>query len=201
MRLFNLFNSFPPALALFGTIGLLTLVQLMVPIEWLRFQRAEIGDGQWWRLLSSNFIHLGWSHFAMNMLGLALVGLLFGRYFSLLCCLGLVFFCALVVNLGLLVFNPWLHWYIGFSGVLHGLLLAGALLDAFNQRGVQRLLSWLLFWAVVAKLVWEQWYGALPGSAEFAGGTVIVDAHLYGGVGGVVFIGLWTINSFGKASS
>jgi membrane associated rhomboid family serine protease len=39
---------------------------------------------------------------------------------------------------------------------------------------------------VCGKLLWEQAVGPLPGSAEVAGGKVIVDAHLYGAIGGLV---------------
>jgi hypothetical protein len=37
---------------------------------------------------------------------------------------------------------------------------------------------------VVGKLLYEQLVGPLPGSESVAGGTVIVNAHLYGAVGG-----------------
>jgi len=39
---------------------------------------------------------------------------------------------------------------------------------------------------VAAKLVWEQTGGPLPGSEATSGGTVIVDAHLYGALGGFI---------------
>ena len=39
---------------------------------------------------------------------------------------------------------------------------------------------------VAGKLLWEQTVGPLPGSESSAGGTVIVNAHLYGAVGGVL---------------
>ena len=37
-----------------------------------------------------------------------------------------------------------------------------------------------------AKLGWEQLAGPLPFTGETAGGPVIVDAHLYGAVGGAL---------------
>jgi len=39
---------------------------------------------------------------------------------------------------------------------------------------------------LLAKLAYEQLYGALPGSAATAGGPVIVDAHLYGSIAGII---------------
>jgi len=41
--------------------------------EALRYQRGAILDGQWWRLISGNLVHLGWSHLLLNLAGLILV--------------------------------------------------------------------------------------------------------------------------------
>jgi len=43
---------------------------------------------------------------------------------------------------------------------------------------------------LIAKLTWEQLHGALPGSADLAGGSVLVDSHLYGAITGLVAAGL-----------
>ena len=47
-----------------------------------------------------------------------------------------------------------------------------------------------LFAGLVAKLAWEQTLGPLPMTARTAGGPVIVNAHLYGSLGGVLACGL-----------
>jgi membrane associated rhomboid family serine protease len=44
--------------------------------------------------------------------------------------------------------------------------------------------GWLLAAFIVAKLAYEQWAGALPFSDSHAG--VVVDAHLFGAIGGVL---------------
>jgi hypothetical protein len=36
---------------------------------------------------------------------------------------------------------------------------------------------------LVGKLAWEQWHGALPLSGDM---SVVVDAHLYGAIGGAL---------------
>jgi membrane associated rhomboid family serine protease len=66
--------------------------------------------------------------------------------------------------------------------VLHGLLVAGLFAGAMQRDREAVVLSIL----VIAKLVWEQAVGPLPGSESTAGGAVIVDAHLYGAVGGLL---------------
>ena len=53
---------------------------------------SEVQQGQWWRLLTSSFLHIGPVHLALNMLGLLLVGptveRLYGRWLFLLLYIG-----------------------------------------------------------------------------------------------------------------
>jgi len=86
------------------------------------------------------------------------------------------------MDAGFWFLNPWLDWYVGLSGLLHG-LLAGGLVAALGKRDRE---AAVIAAFVVAKLAWEQVAGPLPGSESTAGGTVIVDAHLYGAVGGIL---------------
>ena len=49
---------------------------------------------------------------------------------------------------------------------------------------------WLLL-GIIAKLSYEQFFGALPMTAEASGGPVWVNSHLYGALGGVVATLVW----------
>jgi len=172
-------NSLPIGLCLISVI-----CQLFDPATTtaLRYERSAIQSGQIWRLLSGNIVHLGWEHLLLNLTGLLLIWLLFGRLLSTRQWLIVTVISCLAVGLGLLLFNPELDWYVGLSGMLHGLFVTGLLV---NLRSGYKL-EWLLLAAVIAKLAWEQTHGAMPGSAAIAGGAVIVDAHLYGAVSGIV---------------
>jgi len=68
------------------------------------------------------------------------------------------------------------------SGLLHGTLAAG-LMEKLRKPDREALILMLL---LLAKLAWEQFSGPLPGSESTAGGTVVVDSHLFGALGGVV---------------
>lgn len=172
-----------PAIALAAGVALLCLVlQATGLVEALRFDRAAIGAGAWWRLITGNFVHLGAGHLAMNLAGLGLVvALVWARFgaaeWALLILLG-----SLAVGLGLYRLDPAVGWYVGFSGTLHTLIVAGAIADLrVWPRSAALLLA-----LVAAKLLWEQLAGPLPGSESTAGGRVVVDAHLYGAVAGAV---------------
>ncbi len=154
----------------------------------LRFEReALLHGGQVWRLFTGHLVHLGWSHTGLNIAGLALIWALVGHRFNNWQWSAIIIALMLGISLSLLIFNPTLAWYVGLSGVLHGMLVAGAVADIRSGDKT----AWLLLILIAAKLAWEQLTGALPGSEAAAGGAVIVDAHLYGGLFGLLLSGLF----------
>ncbi len=159
-------------LAAFGDGG-----QLM-----FRYERGAIENGQVWRLVSGHFVHLGWSHYLLNAAGAVLVWLLVGRCFTLGQWLAVLAATIAGIDLGFWFLNPGLTWYVGASGVLHGLLVAG-LLAGFRRARIE---SVALMAAIGLKLGYEQFAGPLPGSEAAAGGAVVVDAHLYGALAGAI---------------
>ena len=150
--------------------------------ELFRLDRETTLHGEVWRIFSGHFVHLSWSHTGLNIAGLALIWALVGSAFSDRQWLIIIAGAALGIALGLLAFNPQLDWYVGFSGVLHGMLMAGVISEIHCGRRS----SYALLILLVVKLLWEQIAGPLPGSEATAGGVVIVDAHLYGGVCGLI---------------
>ena len=162
-------------------IALCALMQFMQNTA--AFDRSLIEQGEIWRLLSGHITHLGWSHFWLNMLGVLMVMLFFGSYQSNTYWLGAMVFIALFCSAGLML-DMQLNRYVGFSGVLHGLFIIGARyeMQRYKWSGI------VLLVLIVAKLIWEQVFGAMPGSEEMAGGRVAVNAHLYGAIAGVIYL-------------
>jgi rhomboid family GlyGly-CTERM serine protease len=167
--------------ALLG-IALLFMLGGETAREWLRYDRVWISEGESWRLLSGHLAHLGWSHFALNGAGLGLVWYLVGARYSSRVWVAIVGVSIATIDLGFWFFNPELHWYVGLSGLLHSLLAAGIVARLHPFDAETAVLALLL----VSKLAWEQFGGALPGSEVTSGGPVIVAAHLYGAIGGVL---------------
>jgi rhomboid family GlyGly-CTERM serine protease len=153
--------------------------------ESLRYERAAIGEGEIWRLLTGHLAHLGLSHLLLNLAGLLLVWYLVGPSLTLF--QWLLVLCASIagIDAGFWWFQPQLDWYVGLSGALHGMLAAG-IVAAFPARTVEtRILAAVL----VSKLAYEQLIGPLPGSESSSGGNVIVAAHLYGAIAGSLAAG------------
>jgi len=156
--------------------------------ELLRYDRLAIADGEYWRLVSGHFAHLGATHLLLNMAGLVLVWLLVGRYYSSLQWLLVLVVTLAVISGGFWFIDRHMLWYVGLSGVLHGLLLAGAI-RGFTVLPPE---SAVIVALVAGKLVYEQLAGPLPGSESVSGGSVVVNAHLYGAIGGIIAAGiLW----------
>ncbi len=177
-------NRITPHLTPITLVLLTTLFALLgnSATELLRYQSDVFTSGELWRLLSGNLVHLGWSHMILNTLGLGLIWGLFWNTFETRIWPLITLISALSVTLGLYWFIPQLTWYVGLSGLLHGLFVAGAI--GGMRRGDHR--EAILLIAIIGKLIWEQLYGPLPGTSEMAGGPVIVESHLFGAIGGAL---------------
>ncbi len=160
------------------------MIQLSGPgmQQLLIFNREELQAGQWYRLLSCHWVHLDWEHTGMNVIGLWLLCLIdtsAPRFWaSALRCLWL----SIAVGMALFVLQPTLHWYVGFSGVLHGLFVI-ALIDMVWQQRDRFALVVLVI--LMGKLVWEHYHGAL--SQGMLDAPVIVAAHSYGALAGLAY--------------
>lgn len=148
----------------------------------LEFNRSAIADGQWWRLLSGQWIHYGFYHLAMNTAAFVLCAYVLLRQLALPHYLLLLLCSMTTVGLGLYWFNPRLEYYAGLSGALHGLLVAGVF-EILKQRPWFGGAALIL---VALKLVQEQ-SASFDASHPLLPVPVAVDAHLYGALAGLAW--------------
>lgn len=162
----------------------ISLFTYFIPSEIFQFDRTDIFNGQIWRVLTGHFVHIGWRHLLLNLGGLALIWALFTGFLSD-SQWGGVFLCSsLLISLGLLLFHPDISIYVGLSGVLKGLFVAGS----FARIRAKQWEGWILLGLVIFSFSWELFFGSLPGSAEFIGGAVGREAHWYGALGGMIIL-------------
>ncbi len=150
----------------------------------LSLARNKVIAGEFWRLLTSNFVHFGWAHTLMNLAAFVICALALLNAFSVIRLLILIVFCCLTVGTGVYLFNPEYETYAGLSGAIHGFMVAGLLL---NKRHVY----WLngIFIALIfAKIFYEHQpsYQATELQALLPV-AVAYDAHLYGALAGLLF--------------
>ena len=175
-------HSIAPLLVVFCSV----LLALTEPLssEWFAYNRLDISHLQFWRLITGHFLHTNLIHILLNLAGLGLLWALHGHYYQnkqyiivmLLLCLG--------TSAGIYVFSPELQWYVGLSGVLHGLFVLGAYFDIRHHLAS----GWLLLLGVWIKVLHEQFYGASQDIAQLIDANVAIDAHLFGTLSGTILI-------------
>jgi membrane associated rhomboid family serine protease len=99
----------------------------------LAVSRAGIADGEYYRLITSAFVHFGLLHLAFNMYVLWLLGAALERYACPLRFAAIYFVSALAGSFGALLLTPD-GLTAGASGAVFGLM--GALLVLERQRGL-----------------------------------------------------------------
>lgn len=171
-----------PSHILWLVIFVVSCVLQLAWVESWRFDRELVEQGEVWLLFSGHIVHLNWSHWALNMAGLAIVAFFFSSHATLKQWLTVILVSACMINIGLWWWMPEIRSYVGLSGVLHGLFLYGALREIrfYPTSG------YVLTCVLIGKLVWEFFYGALPGSEDMTGGRVLTEAHLLGAIGGIL---------------
>ncbi len=148
--------------------------------HWGRYDREALANGEVWRLVTAHLLHLGWGHLWPNLVALLLIGILFERAFDTADWLLVAAASITTIDVGLYLLDPAVEWYVGLSGLLHGLVAGGALSLLCRGDGFGAVLAA----GLAAKLTWEQLFGPLPFTATATGGPVIIAAHLYGAAGG-----------------
>jgi rhomboid family GlyGly-CTERM serine protease len=178
------------AVALLATPSLSPLADTLSDV--LRYERAAVLDGAWWRLFTAHVVHLDGVHLALNALALGCLLLLCRPVMTVLQALACLLLYAPAVGLGLLLFSPDVAWYAGLSGVLHGLLVTVACL----LLRVRTPAASLLLAGVLLKLAAEQAGLWSTGDGAWLDEPVIVEAHLYGALAGLC--GAWLFLATGR---
>jgi len=148
-----------------------------------RYERSAIATHEWWRLLTGHLVHADAGHLGWNLFGIALVWWLFANQYSLAGWITILLASTMAIDVGFLALMPELEWYVGFSGVLHGMMAAGLLAWLVGARDP---LTWLVALLFAGKLAWEHLVGPLPLAARSMDMPVIHEAHTYGALGGVL---------------
>ncbi|MDP5132977.1 MAG: rhombosortase [Paraglaciecola sp.] len=185
-----------------GPLVLLVVCVLLFLTEptashYLAYDRLQIEQFEWWRLFTGNLLHTNANHLGLNLAGVTLLWALHGQYFTARHYLFMLLILSLCTTLGIYFFAKTLQWYVGLSGLLHGVFLLGAYFDI--KHGLKT--GWLLMIGVIAKVAHEQYFGASQDVANLIAAKVAVDAHLYGTLAGLIIVVLLQLFSIKKAST
>lgn len=166
------------AAALFCLGGLFAAA--LMPL--LRYDRLALANHEWWRLVSAHLVHFDLQHGVLNAAALVLTAWIVGRRVAIAEWLLLAAGSLIAVDLGLYWLSPDIDWYVGASGLLHGLFAGGALILALRGRD---LMGGVMLLLLAGKLAYEHLSGGTSLFMDGAGFAVVTEAHLYGAVGGL----------------
>lgn len=174
-----------------GLVALFLLLALWPGAEaLLRYQRDAIAAGEFWRVFTGHFVHLNLAHALLNSTGTLLIAVVFSREISRPAWWLVTLLAPFVISLGLWWKQPELQSYVGFSGVLHGLLYFGVLRLLPSAPALGGIVLALL----IGRQFWEQTAAYNPDYLRsLIHGRVMPDAHLFGALTGLVLglLSLW----------
>lgn len=173
------------------TIAPIMLISVMFVLELTKptseqvfgFFPEYIANGEYWRAVTGQLLHINFNHLLLNVSGLALIWALHGEYYNVkhYCVTLLMALTAIGVAL---TFVTQVH-YAGLSGVLHSMLVYGALIDIYKAKRT----GWVILIGMFIKVGYEITFGASATTAELISANVATEAHLAGAVVGLI-IGL-----------
>lgn len=182
------------ALAATATLGAAFTFIPWLHAHGLYLRDAVLGHGaagQWWRLLTAMWVHLGWRHWLADLLAAAGLLLLVGREARGGVMFAVLLSCGVAVQLALCRV-PSVGWYGGLSGALHGLALWGGL-RLLRGDGWSRATGVLLCLGVLVKTWLEQsWLAPVVFDAHWGFGVVRIS-HAAGAVAGLA---LWLLQEW-----
>jgi len=171
-------------------LGLLCLIIYAITansITTVDYNRELIINGEYWRLLSGNFNHTNIYHLLLNVTALAVIGGLHYRYYSSGTFILLILLLSLGVGVGILLLSPGTQLYVGLSGILHGIIIVGAIIDV-SKRYYS---GYVLIIGTVIKVINEQLFNSPVEISQLIEAKVLTEAHLYGLVTGLIIAPLY----------
>jgi rhomboid family GlyGly-CTERM serine protease len=161
--------------------------------ETLRFDRSAIANGEWWRTVSSHFVHLSYGHLLLNLAALALAGYVASPRTPIAFQIVAWFWLIAFTGVGLWLWAEDLNYYVGLSGALHGAMLVAIAPSPFYSVKVR----WVVGLVIVSKVLWEQtgYYDDMA-NVEMVGGRTEARSHLYGAMAGLIWVAVWMMTRY-----
>ncbi len=168
------------------TIWLVLVVMQRCDVSYLAYNRHSLSNGEYWRLITGHLIHLNSIHLLLNMLGVALVLMLFDQLLAPWQWLIAIFVSAMMISLLIYYYLPQVQAYVGLSGVIHALYVFGVI--QLLKKPQERHFAIVLMIMVTLKLLTENVGQGISLTADMIGGHVLFQAHTYGALAGL-FLG------------
>lgn len=135
-------------------------------------QIIQTDGGEWWRLISSGFLHGGLIHLGLNMFVLFILGQVLEPAIGTARFVGLYVVSLLAGAVGALLLSEPMTFTVGASGAIYGLFIATIIVA--RRRGQMQIVQQLGFWLVLNLVL------------TFSVANISVGGHIGGLVGGTI---------------
>lgn len=169
---------------LFLTIGgVCYLLTYYYPLPQFQYNRYIVGQGvQLYRLVTAHFMHTGEFHLVFNIIALWFIGLLHSRHYKLWqWCLMFPMLMAGTMA-GIHYLDPNIAYYIGLSGILHGLVVIGAIADLHCKLRS----GYVLLLLLVIKIALDELNIGFPNFQMLIQADIPTNANIFGTLTGLV---------------
>lgn len=152
--------------------------------DWGKGVNYLIGQGEYWRLLTSIFLHVGLMHAIFNSFALVLFGpaleQMLGKYKFIFAYL----VAGLAGNVATYYLGPTLYAYVGASGAIYGLFGIYIFMVAFRKHLIDQANSQIVMIIFIVGLV-----------MTFIQPGINMYAHIFGFIGGIALGPIVLINA------
>jgi len=149
------------------------------------YTRETVSQGEVWRIITSQFVHTNWPHYLLNISSVWLFAFLFYTTISFKTFTINLLLLAIAVGACLHIWEPQILWYAGLSGAIYGLYLIGAHSALKNDDYLIGIGTALL---ILAKVVFDHWFGPIQDNSELIEARVVTEAHVYGVLAALILI-------------
>lgn len=143
----------------------------------------KVASGEIWRIVTSQFVHLGFNHTVLNLVGYLIVAASFREDISPKEEMITLLTATVGVGAGIYYFNPEIGWFVGLSGSIYG-VLTHFLIIGWRRSAF---LSSFFGLYLLGKFAYERLIAEPDNfTANLIGGSVAIDSHLYGAITGLI---------------
>ena len=166
-------------------VGLISIAAFLcepMSSDYFALERTWWSQGNYYQIVSGHFLHTNFIHLLFNLLGLLLLWALHGDDYGVASYLAKFLIVCMGISFCMYFFSDDIVWYVGLSGVIHGVFAWGCIRDLENKV----FSGWLLLIGLALKVGNEQLNGAGSLMPKLIDASIAIDSHLYGAIIGLL---------------